>query len=65
MATVYPYDDEILNITEEKVVDKIKCKFEMTLWQRIKAVCIVWWAIVVTKELTCIDDGEDNGRGRD
>jgi len=35
---------------------EIKTKFEMSLWQRIKAACLVWWAIVVTKELTCFDD---------
>lgn len=65
MATVYPYDDEVLNITEEKMVDEIKCKFEMTLWQRIKVACIMWWAVVVTKELTCVDDEENNGRPND
>ena len=34
----------------------IKAKFEMSLWQRIKTACGVWWAIVVTKEVECADD---------
>jgi len=34
----------------------IKAKFEMSLWQRIKAACGVWWAIVVTCEIECGDD---------
>ncbi|KKN03374.1 hypothetical protein LCGC14_1108220 [marine sediment metagenome] len=38
----------------------IKAKFEMSLWQRIKAACSVWWAIVVTKEVECEDDREEN-----
>ena len=29
----------------------MKAKFEMSLWQRIKAASIIWWAIVVTGEL--------------
>lgn len=36
----------------------MKAKFEMPLWQRIKAACALWWAIVVTGELECIDDTE-------
>lgn len=34
----------------------IKAKFEMSLWLRIKAACGIWWSIVVTGELDCIDD---------
>lgn len=34
----------------------IKAKFEMSLRQRIKAACSVWWAIVVSKEIECGDD---------
>ena len=34
----------------------VKARFEMSLWQRIKAACGVWWAIVVTKEIECGDD---------
>lgn len=40
-------------MSEEKI---IKAKFEMSLWWRIKAACGVWWAIVVTKEIECVDD---------
>lgn len=47
-ASKYPPDHQTMDI--------IKAKFEMSLWQRIKAACGVWWAIVVTKELECIDD---------
>lgn len=36
--------------------ETIKAKFEMSLWWRIKTACGVWWAIVVTKEIECIDD---------
>lgn len=35
---------------------KIKAKFEMSLWQRIKAASIFWWAIVITKEIEALDD---------
>jgi len=34
----------------------IHAKFEMNVWQRIKAACSLWWAVVVTKEVTCFDD---------
>lgn len=37
----------------------IKAKFEMSLWMRIKVACGVWWSIVVTKELECIDDEDE------
>lgn len=37
----------------------IKAKFEMSLWQRIKAASGVWWAIVVTKEIECADDQDE------
>jgi len=40
-------------MSKEKI---IKAKFKMSLWLRIKAACGVWWAIVVTKELECLDD---------
>lgn len=45
-------------IDEEAIMGEniIKAKFDMSLWLRIKAACIVWWAIVVTGELDCIDD---------
>lgn len=43
---------------------KIKAKFEMSLWQRIRAASLVWWAIVVTGEVECADDeNESNGDG--
>ncbi len=28
----------------------------MSLWWRIKAACGVWWSIVVTGEIDCVDD---------
>ncbi len=34
----------------------MKVKFKMSLWQRIKAACGVWWAMVVTGEIDCFDD---------
>lgn len=34
----------------------IKAKFKMSLWQRIRAASSVWWAIVVTGEIECLDD---------
>ena len=37
----------------------MKAKFKMNLWQRIKAACNIWWAIVVTGELDCTDDREE------
>ena len=36
--------------------ENIRCHFEMSLWQRIRAACLVWWGIVVTKEISCVDD---------
>ena len=36
--------------------EKIKCHFEMSLWQRIRAASLVWWNIVVTKEISCVND---------
>lgn len=42
----------------------MKAKFEMSLWQRIKAASFVWWAIVVTGEIECADD-RDNRIERD
>ena len=35
---------------------KAKVHFQMSLWQRIKAASLMWWAIVVTGELSVIDD---------
>ncbi len=34
----------------------MKAKFKMSLWERIKAASLVWWAIVVTGEVECSDD---------
>ena len=45
------------------MADTIKAHFGMSLWQRIKAASILWWDIVVTKELACIDDEKDNIAG--
>jgi hypothetical protein len=42
----------------------IKARFDMSLWQRVRAACSVWWAIVVTKEVECIDD-EANSAHKD
>jgi hypothetical protein len=33
-----------------------KARFQMSLWQRIKAACSIWWAIVVTKEIECVNE---------
>lgn len=30
--------------------------FEMGLWARIKAASSLWWAIVVTGKIDCLDD---------
>ncbi len=38
--------------------DKIKAKFDVPLWARIKCACGVWWAIVVTGEIETLDDGD-------
>lgn len=38
----------------------IKAGFEMSLWQRIKAASLIWWAIVVTGEIECLDDELDD-----
>ena len=37
----------------------IKAKFDMSLWQRLRAACSVWWAIVVTGEVECYDDTDE------
>lgn len=37
----------------------ITAKFEMSLWQRIRAASLMWWDIVVTGELECADDEVD------
>ena len=34
----------------------MKARFEMSLWERIKAASLVWWAIVFTGEIECSDD---------
>lgn len=36
----------------------LKAKFQMSLWDRIVAASIMWWAIVITGELECEDDRE-------
>lgn len=36
--------------------EKIKAKFEMSLWHRIRAASILWWSIVITGELECFSD---------
>lgn len=35
---------------------KMKAKFEMSLWNRIRAASFLWWDIVVIGELECTDD---------
>jgi len=42
---------------------KIKAKFKMSLWQRIKAASVLWWAIVVTGEIECLEDEGTNSEG--
>ena len=41
---------------------KIKVKFKMNLWKRIKAACLVWWRIVVTGEIQCVDPNEEGAK---
>ena len=38
---------------------EVKAKFDMSLWQRIKAASLIWYAIVVTGEISVDDDEED------
>ena len=38
---------------EDKIVH---AKFDMSLYQRIRAANSLWWAVVVTGELDCLDD---------
>lgn len=37
-----------------------KVKFEMSLWQRIRLASMMWWDIVVTGELECVDDEDED-----
>ena len=39
-------------------MEKIKAEFRMNLWMRIKSACIVWWGIVITKEITCYEESK-------
>jgi len=38
----------------------MKARFEMSLWERIKAASLMWWAIVVTGEIELYDDEKEN-----
>lgn len=38
----------------------MKANFKMSLWQRIKAASLIWWGIVVTGELDCVDDSDES-----
>ena len=44
---------------------KVKAKFGMSLWQRIRAASALWWAIVVTGEISCFDDEDDETQNID
>lgn len=40
-------------------IRKLTTHFEMNLWHRIRVATIIWWAIVVTGEIECSDDCEE------
>lgn len=56
---------------EKEAIDiEHRVNFEMSLWSRIKAASLLWWAIVATGELTCVgedgdEDGDENGERQD